>query len=119
VISRARGDEAWSVARGQFPEDRKGELTRQLANKVSDSVWHRQLADLSQAKEQGPYWLVPFEQYQTNCPYLVGDYRRVGQELSGYISLGYRTFILDVPPSPQELGHIRKAFDCARGVAHA
>jgi alkanesulfonate monooxygenase len=119
VISRERGEEAWAAARGQFPESRKGELTRQLANKVSDSVWHQQLAELAQAKEQGPYWLVPFEQYQTNCPYLVGDYRRVGEELSGYISLGYRTFILDVPPSPAELGHIRKAFDCARETAHA
>lgn len=113
VLSRERADEAWAVAHAQFPEDRKGQLTRQLANKVSDSVWHKQLAELAEAEDQGPYWLVPFQQYQTNCPYLVGDYRRVGRELSGYISLGYRTFILDVPPSAEELGHIRKAFDCA------
>ena len=113
VISRERGEEAWAVAHAQFPEDRKGELTRQLANKVSDSVWHRQLAGMAQTPERGPYWLVPFEQYQTNCPYLVGDYRRVGTELAGYIGLGYRTFILDVPPSAEELGHIRRAFDCA------
>lgn len=114
VISREHGDEAWAVAHAQFPEDRKGQLTRALANKVSDSVWHQQLAGLARSEDRGPYWLVPFEQYQTNCPYLVGDYRRVGAELSGYIGLGYRTFILDVPPSADELGHIRKAFDCAR-----
>lgn len=119
VLSRAREEEAWTVAQAQFPEDRKGQLTRQLANKVSDSVWHKQLTELAQAEDKGPYWLVPFQQYQTNCPYLVGDYRRVGAELSGYISLGYRTFILDVPPSAEELAHIRKAFDCAMEVRRA
>lgn len=119
VLSRPRNAEAWEVAQAQFPEDRKGELTRQLANKVSDSVWHKQLSELAHAEDKGPYWLVPFQQYQTNCPYLVGDYRCVGQELSGYMSLGYRTFILDVPPSAEELGHIRKAFDCAMEVRHA
>jgi len=117
VLSRQRDDEAWAAAHAQFPEDRKGELTRQLATKVSDSVWHQQLAELARPEHRTPYWLVPFEQYQTMCPYLVGDYERVGQELAGYISLGYRTFILDVPPSAEELGHIRKAFDRAVEVA--
>ena len=37
--------EAWDVARARFPEDRKGQLTRQLATKVSDSVWHKQLSE--------------------------------------------------------------------------
>lgn len=119
VLSRERDDEAWTVAHEQFPEDRKGQLTRQLATKVSDSVWHKQLSELAEAEHPGPYWLVPFQQYQTNCPYLVGDYERVGRELSGYIALGYRTFILDVPPDAKELVHIRKAFDCAVAAAHA
>jgi alkanesulfonate monooxygenase len=118
VFSREQPGEAWALAHAQFPEDRKGELTRQLANKVSDSVWHRQLAEhsagiMEDAGNREPYWLVPFQQYQTNCPYLVGDYSRVGRELAGYMELGYRTFILDVPPGAAELGHIRKAFDYA------
>jgi alkanesulfonate monooxygenase len=113
VFSRERKEEAWSVARAQFPENRRGQLTRQVAGKVSDSVWHQQLLEQGGAEEQGAYWLVPFLQYQTNCPYLVGDYRRVGRELSDYISLGYRTFILDVPASAEELHHTRKAFDYA------
>lgn len=117
ILSRQRDDDAWAVAHAQFPEDRKGQITRQLATKISDSVWHKQLSDLGQATERTPYWLVPFEQYQTMCPYLVGDYQCVGQELAGYISLGYRTFILDVPPDAQELNHIRKAFDRAVEVA--
>ena len=56
--------------------------------------------------EQNPYWLIPFQNYKTNCPYLVGSYERVAQELASYIALGYRTFILDIPPNQEELAHI-------------
>jgi alkanesulfonate monooxygenase len=113
IVTREQDDEAWRVARARFPEDRKGQLTRQLANKVSDSVWHKQLSELGERTEPSPYWMVPFENYKTMCPYLVGDYGRVGQELAGYIALGYRTFILDVPPNAEELAHTRAAFDRA------
>ncbi len=116
LIARKDGDEAWSVARARFPEDRKGQLIHQLAMKVSDSVWHGQLSELGKATgeaEQNPYWLVPFENYKTFCPYLVGSYERVADEVARYIGVGYRTFILDVPASPEELGHIRVVFERA------
>lgn len=110
IISRDDGAAAWDAAHRQFPEDRKGQLTHQLAMKVSDSAWHKQLSELSKVEGRNPYWLLPFENYHTMCPYLVGDYQEVGKELAGYISLGYRTFITDVPPNPEELGHIGTAF---------
>src|SRR5207245_662888 len=92
--------------------DRKGQITHHLAMKVSDSVWHKQLSDLGKEgyTEENPYWLVPFENYKTFCPYLVGSYERVADELARYVTVGYRTFILDVPASPEELAHIRVAF---------
>src|SRR3989454_5994519 len=70
IIAREDGDEAWRVARERFPEDRRGQLTRQLATKVSDSVWHGQLSELADATASGdsPYWLVPFENYKTRGP---------------------------------------------------
>ncbi|MGH2568936.1 MAG: LLM class flavin-dependent oxidoreductase, partial [Bacteroidota bacterium] len=37
IIARESEDEAWAVAHERFPEDRKGQLTHQLAMKVSDS----------------------------------------------------------------------------------
>lgn len=117
IISREREDDAWRVAHERFPEDRKGQLTHQLAMKVSDSAWHKQLSDLAQAGGRSPYWLVPFQNYKSMCPYLVGDYERVGRELAGYISHGFRTFILDIPPSAEELVHTRTAFDRALGVS--
>jgi alkanesulfonate monooxygenase len=73
IIAREDGEEAWRIARERFPEDRRGQLTHQLAMKVSDSVWHGQLSELADATASGdsPYWLVPFENYKTMCPYLV------------------------------------------------
>lgn len=115
IIAREDSAEAWRVARARFPEDRKGQITHQLAMKISDSSWHQQLSELGEmeAGEENPYWLVPFENYKTFCPYLVGSYERVADEIARYMAVGYRTFILDVPASPEELEHIRVVFDHA------
>lgn len=115
IIARETEDEAWAIAEERFPEDRKGELTHQLAMKVSDSLWHKQLSDTASKTRsmRTTYWLRPFEQYKTFCPYLVGSYEPVANELSRYISLGYRTFILDIPPNEDELQHATAAFDRA------
>jgi alkanesulfonate monooxygenase len=118
IIARFDSDEAWAEAHRRFPPDRKGELTHQLAMKVSDSEWHRQLSELGTAARSGrhPYWLVPFESYKTFCPYLVGTYEQVAEEVGRYMELGYRTMILDVPSSPEELEHIRVVLDMAHAV---
>jgi alkanesulfonate monooxygenase len=111
IITREDEDEAWSIAHERFPDqDRKGELAHQLAMKTSDSVWHKQLSELGKTEENNPYWLVPFQHYKTFCPYLVGNYQRVATELARYIALGFRTFILDIPPNREELYHISIAF---------
>jgi alkanesulfonate monooxygenase len=86
--------------------------------KVSDSSWHRQLSELAdRATEESPYWLVPFQNYKTFCPYLVGSYQRLAEEVSRYVDVGYHTFILDVPASPEEMKHIGAVFERA-AVAH-
>jgi alkanesulfonate monooxygenase len=83
--------------------------------KVSDPFWHQQLSPTAKhAKtDRSPYWLRPFENYKTFCPYLVGSYEQVAEELARYITLGYMTFILDVPPSQEELRHVNIVFDRA------
>jgi len=115
IIARSTESEAWEVAEERFPEDRKGELTHQVAMKISDSLWHKQLSALAEESKNGrsPYWLRPFETYKTFCPYLVGSYKGVGEELSRYISAGYSTFILDIPPTKEELHHTEIAFETA------
>src|SRR5436309_6499042 len=90
IISRPLEQEAWDAAHAYFPEDRRGQLAHQLAMKVSDSSWHKQLSEMEAAQAQSPYWLVPFQNYKTACPYLVGSYERVAEELRSYVLQGYR-----------------------------
>jgi hypothetical protein len=44
----------------------------------------------------------------------VGAYERVSDEVSPYLTLGYTTFILDIPPNLKELECIGKVFETAR-----
>jgi alkanesulfonate monooxygenase len=115
VIARKDDEEAWRVAHERFPEDRRGQLAHQVAMKVSDSVWHKQLSALDQRSQSddSPYWLGPMQNYKTFCPYIVGSYARVATELGRYISLGFRTVILDIPPSRDELAHVMESFRMA------
>lgn len=113
IIARETDGDAWSAAHARFPEDRKGQLMHALAMKASDSQWHAQLSSLAE-QEDSVYWLGPFEQYQTMCPYLVGSYAAVADEISCYLERGFSTFILDIPADRDELDHINRAFDLAR-----
>lgn len=112
IIARETAEEAWKVARARFPDDRKGQITHQLAMKVTDSSWHKQLATRTEGApgEENPYWLGPFQNYQTFCPYLVGTYDVVAGLVAGYIRSGYRTFILDIPANREELEHMGIVF---------
>jgi alkanesulfonate monooxygenase len=113
IIAREDAAEAWQIARARFPEDRKGQLTRNLATKTSDSVWHKQLSEIDEPAGNSPYWMVPFHNYKTMCPYLVGSYEQVADELGRYFNAGYRTVILDIPPDREELTHTFTAFNRA------
>jgi alkanesulfonate monooxygenase len=107
IIAREDEQDAWTVARARFPEDRRGQATHQLAMKVSDSAWHRQLSAIApQLSVESAYWMVPFQNYKTFCPYLVGSYERVGEELGRYLAAGCRAIILDVPPNETEMRHV-------------
>jgi alkanesulfonate monooxygenase len=116
IIARDTAEEAWRVAKARFPEDRRGQIAHKMATKTSDSEWHRQLSDLGArpVSELNPYWLGPFHNYKTFCPYLVGDYSQVAQEVIKYIDLGARSFVLDIPASREELEHISEVFGRAQ-----
>ncbi len=113
IIARPTSDEAWQRAHERFPGDRAGQLTHQLAMRTSDSVWHRQLSQLAAESAARPssYWLYPFEQYKTFCPYLVGSYDDVAAEVSHYVGRGFGTFILDIPRDPTEFDDVREVLD--------
>jgi alkanesulfonate monooxygenase len=112
IIARETELEAWRVAHERFPEDRKGQIAHRVAMKVSDSRWHEQLSRTDvdggqhgDGEQPNPYWLVPFQNYKTFCPYLVGAHEHIAELVAAYIRLGVRTFILDIPPSEDELWH--------------
>ncbi len=119
IVARDGTAHAWKAAWDRFPGDRRGQLTHQLVMKTSDSVWHTQLSQLArEVKDQKtPYWLHPFENYRTFCPYLVGSYEEVAGEVANYIAKGFTTFILDIPPSLSELEHTSIVFEQAAKMA--
>jgi alkanesulfonate monooxygenase len=116
IIAREESTEAWRIAHERYPIDRKGQLTHAVARRVSDSSWYEQLSELGDgtAERTSPYWLVPFQNYKTFCPYLVGSYDEVRRDISKYIREGFQTFILDVPPNREELDHTAAVFDAAQ-----
>ena len=65
------------------------------------------------ASNGNPYWLWPFENYKTFCPYLVGSHEEVAGEVGKYMRQGYETFILDIPAAKEELEHIGVVFSKA------
>jgi alkanesulfonate monooxygenase len=115
IIARDDDEEAWRVAHQRFPEDRRGQIAHKMAMRVSDSVWHKQLSAIEQQPRtaESPYWLGPMQNYKTFCPYLVGSHARVAAELCRYITLGFRTVILDIPPDRRELEHTMQVFRMA------
>jgi alkanesulfonate monooxygenase len=115
IIARPDPTEAWRIAHERFPDDPRGRLTHKLAMKVSDSLWHKQLSQGSDKPSGGesPYWLWPFQTYKTFCPYLVGSYDEGAEYLARYLVKGYRTFILDIPHSFDDLKCARITFDKA------
>lgn len=126
IIARSDAKEAWKAGFDRFPPDRAGQLAHKLALKTTDSVWYKKLssmeddkksidqADNGQISELDNYWLHPFKNYKTMCPYLVGSYTEVAEELFQYMKIGYRTFILDIPANREELIHIYRVFDIAQ-----
>ena len=128
IIARGDTAEAWKVAEERFPTDRTGQIAHSMAMRTSDSQWHRQLSAAAKAQpetdgtgdaaersstietEPDPFWLGPFQNYQTFCPYLVGSYDRVAAAIGHYLGQGTRVFVLDIPPAEEELGHIGEVF---------
>jgi len=115
VIARADSDEAWRIAHQRFPDNRRGRVLHQLAMTTSDSTWHKQLSDRPDEAggEESPYWLWPFQTYKTFCPYLVGSFEQVVEYLALYLARGYRTYILDIPHSYEDLECASTAFAAA------
>jgi len=105
IIAREDREEAWQAAWQRFPSDRKGQLAHMMAMRISDSEWHQQLSAVEREirGQETIYWLWPFKNYQTFCPYLVGNFDEVAEELAKYIRAGFLHYILDIPAEEGDL----------------
>ena len=105
VIADEQAEKAWETAHQRFPGDRKGQIRHLVAMRVSDSHWHKQLSEIDRdlAGEPSIYWLWPFKNYNTFCPYLVGSYEEVSDELAKYMRAGFMNYILDIPAEEWDL----------------
>ncbi|UCF69024.1 MAG: LLM class flavin-dependent oxidoreductase [Acidobacteriota bacterium] len=121
IIARDDEQDAWELAHERFPVDRQGQMVHKMATGSTDSVWHKDLTSLKQEEltDSYPYWLVPFQNYKTFCPYLVGSYRRIAEIVARYINVGFRTFITDIPLDQEELFHQKIVFGMATKMAAA
>lgn len=121
IVVAENTETAWEIAHKRFPGDRKGEIMHAMAMKVSDSQWHRQLSGIERDLAGRPsiYWLWPFKNYNTFCPYLVGSYEEVADELKKYILAGFTNYILDIPAEERDLYCVGVVFRMAAVKASA
>ncbi len=113
IIARDDSETAWRVAHDRFPPNRRGEMLHDMAMAKSDSQWHATLSKLAEesATVGNAYWLGPFQNYDTFCPYLVGSFDEVADELARYWDHGHRSIILDIPTVEDDLATTAEAFD--------
>ena len=121
IIARDCDEQAWAVANERFPASRAGQMRQRMARQASDSQW---LSRLSAAEEfpggaDSPYWMGPFRNYASFCPYLVGNREKVAAEVARYIDAGCRTFIMDTARDESDYHETRALFELAlsRSVA--
>jgi alkanesulfonate monooxygenase len=116
IIARRDEKEAWQTAYTRFSSDRKRTPTRHSAHKVPMPYRSEDVPRLAEerAGTGTPYWTLPFENYQTLCPYLVGSHVDVSAALSRYVERGFGTFILDEPENEADLENARVVFENAR-----
>jgi alkanesulfonate monooxygenase len=115
IIARDDPSEAWQLAHKRFPIDSDGTAKMQLLCAITESSWQGSISSLTMPDNNNgdPYWLVPFRNYHTYCPYLVGSYDEVGEAVRKYLSSGVRAFILDEPQEPADLQHAQIAIQRA------
>jgi alkanesulfonate monooxygenase len=121
IIARDDAEVAWRVAHDRFPPSRRGELLHEMAVSRSDSPWHSTLSQLAaeSASAGNAYWLGPFENYDTFCPYLVGTYDDVADVLVADWRAGHRAIILDIPTSEEDFEHTAVVFERVRSLVAA
>ena len=117
IVARESRSEAWAVAKQRFPDSQDGAFARKFASAASDSVWVKELGKRTVFTESHPYWLGPFQNSLSACPFLVGSLDEVAGELAAYMRAGFRTFLLETPENRADSEMISEVFRLAGGMS--
>jgi alkanesulfonate monooxygenase len=118
VIARETDQEAWDAAFERFPANRAGRIAQTMSRNASDSQWLHRLSDADEfpGGPGSPYWMGPFRNYSSFCPYLVGSHEKVAAEVARYIDQGCRSFIMDVAREDADYEAMAAVFHRAAGL---
>lgn len=114
IIARRTSSDAWQYARRRFPEDKDRAALRAHLTSASDSVWVKGLSQPIILDEGHPYWLAPYKNYYSSCPFLVGSFECVAQEIARYIEIGFTTFLLEKPENRHDSATVTEVFKMAQ-----
>ncbi len=113
ILTRPTREEALGALAAFSPVNRSRQMLQQLATKNANVAWKSQL--LEQARHLGDtdvYNLVPFKNFDTDVPYLVGSYEEVAACLARYLHWGINLLVVEIPiTGHDEFAHISRACD--------
>lgn len=116
LVARASEAGAWQAAHARFPEDKLGQFVLGESMKNTDSQWKRRMqmaaAQESAAARPG-FWMMPFRNFQADCPYFIGSHERAADLVAGLVRAGVHTFVLDIPLDEQEFENTASVFSTA------
>lgn len=116
IVTRPDRAAALEAARAYFPADDVGREVAARAMQATDATWKRRLWSESESEEISTcgYWLGPFKNFQSDCPYVVGERAVLSGIIAELVRKGTSTFVIDTPVAEVELQEIAAAFKGAR-----
>jgi len=105
IVTRDTEDAAWKAASTLFPKNEENRAILEYSMSNTDAVWKRRMkaeSERAAAASEDGYWLVPFANFQADCPYLVGAHEYVAERLQQLVHGGVTTFIFDIPATEEE-----------------
>ncbi len=113
VITRESDSQAWQAAHERFGDGKREARLVEVSMANTDATWKRRLFNMPSEAAAG-YWVEPFETFQADCPYFVGDYKRVGRLIEDLVGSGVATFIFEIPADKEDFHHVNHVLQSFR-----
>jgi alkanesulfonate monooxygenase len=108
IITRKTKKEALTVLNTFSPPDKSKQISQHIATRSAGVTWkNRMLERLKEIKDTDVYNLVPFKNFNSDVPYLVGSYEEVSSYLEAYLDQGITLLVYEIPITGEnEFRHI-------------